>query len=44
MPALEFDKPATSPYQTQCFIIRQSKKKGRNEVENIITGFLEYAD
>lgn len=27
MPALEFDKPVTSPYRTQCFITLQSKRK-----------------
>lgn len=43
MPALEFDKPVTSPYRTQCFITLQSKGRG-NEVENIIIGFLGHAD
>lgn len=42
---LEFDKAVAFPYRTQCFITMQwKKKKGGNEVENIIIGFLGYFD
>lgn len=41
--ALEFDEAVAFPYRTQCFITMQWKKGG-NEVENIIIGFLGYSD